>query len=221
LPFRLSLGAAEVVVGRAPQEARSPLRLVVASANQDKVGEIAEILSASVQEPLELLPRPVGVPEVEEVGESFLENARLKARALVAATGLPAVADDSGLEVDALGGEPGVRSARFAGPHARYADNVARLLSLLEGVEDRRARFRTVALVAFPDGREIWAEGTCEGAIGLEPCGTNGFGYDSVFIADGADGRSFAELSAKDKHALSSRGKAFRLLAASLASARA
>lgn len=204
--------------GRSARAVPSPrLRLVVASANPDKVAEIDAILHAALGASVELLARPASAAEVEETGESFLENARLKARALVAATGIAAVADDSGLEVDALGGAPGVRSARFAGPGATYGDNVARLLSALEGVVERRARFRTVALALFPDGRELVAEGVCEGEIGLEPRGAGGFGYDPVFLAEGSDGRTFAELTAEEKHAQSARGKAFRALAASLA----
>ena len=116
-----------------------------------------------------LVPRPSGVPDVVEDGATLLDNARLKARALVAATGTAAVADDTGLEVDALGGAPGVHSARYAGEDATYADNVAKLLRALAALEDgggaRRARFRTVALAAFPDGTELWAEGTVEGSI--------------------------------------------------------
>jgi XTP/dITP diphosphohydrolase len=157
------------------------------------------------------------VPEVEETGETFEANARLKGTALCTATGLPAVADDSGLEVDALGGAPGVRSARYAGPAATSGDNLARLLEELDGVDDRRARFRTVALVAFPDGTELVAEGRCEGRIAEGARGGGGFGYDPVFLAEGADGRTFGELSSVDKHALSARGRAFRALAEGLA----
>ncbi len=143
----------------------APLRLVVASANPDKVTEIVAVLSGAID--VELAPRPPGVPEVVEDGATLLDNARLKARALVVATGLPAVADDTGLEVDALGGAPGVYSARYAGEDATYADNVAKLLQALAALPDdgseRRARFTTVALVAFPDGSEAVGRGRAGG----------------------------------------------------------
>ena len=204
--------------GRTPTAAVSgdgPLRLVLASANPDKVKEIAAVLSAAL--PVTLVPRPGEVPEVVEDGETLLENARLKARALVAATGTAAVADDTGLEVDALGGAPGVASARYAGEDATYADNVAKLLRELAALGDgggtRRARFRTVALAAFPDGTEVWAEGAVEGTIATAGRGRNGFGYDPVFVPDGAAGRTFAEMGAEEKDAVSHRGRAFRALA--------
>lgn len=184
---------------------------MLATANPDKAAEIAAIL-----EGWELVPRPAGVADVEETEPTLEGNARLKARSLVSATGLPAVADDTGLEVVALDGAPGVYSARYAGPAATYADNVAKLLDALDGVTDRRARFRTVALAAFPDGSEIAASGMVEGSIALEARGSGGFGYDPVFVADAAAGRTFAQLSAADKHAISHRGAAFRALAAEL-----
>ena len=188
------------------------MRLVLATANPDKAREIAAILTG-----IELVPRPAAVAEVEEDGATLLDNARLKARALVAATGHPAVADDTGLEVAALGGAPGARAARWAGPHASYADNVAKLLDALSGEQNRRACFRTVAVVAFPDGRELLGEGVVEGTITSAARGTGGFGYDPVFRPDGGDGRTFAEMAPADKHALSHRGRAFRALAAALA----
>ncbi|HEY1828079.1 MAG TPA: RdgB/HAM1 family non-canonical purine NTP pyrophosphatase [Acidimicrobiales bacterium] len=197
-----------------------PLVLVLASANPDKVAEIADVLSAALD--VELLSRPTTVPDVVEDGATLLDNARLKARALVAATGIAAVADDTGLEVDALGGEPGVYSARYAGEDVTYADNVAKLLRELAKAPDaggsRRARFITVALAAFPDGSEVWAQGTVEGAIATEGRGTAGFGYDPVFVPDDGGGRTFAEMSAEEKHAISHRGRAFRALAERLAS---
>ncbi len=198
------------------------LRLVLASANPDKVAEIEAILSAALE--VTLLPRPTDVPDVVEDGVTLLDNARLKARALVAATGEAAVADDTGLEVDALGGAPGVYSARYAGEDARYADNVAKLLrelaALVDAGGERRARFRTVALAAFPDGTEVWAEGAVEGTIAVAGRGDAGFGYDPVFVVvgtEGGDGRTFAEMTAGEKGALSHRGRAFRALAALLA----
>jgi XTP/dITP diphosphohydrolase len=196
----------------------APWRLVLASANPDKVTEIAAILRAALD--VELLPRPPEVPDVVEDGETLLDNARLKALALVAATGQPAVADDTGLEVDALGGAPGVYSARYAGEDVTYADNVAKLLAELDALPDgggeRTARFRTVALVAFPDGSELWAEGVVDGRIAREAQGSAGFGYDPVFVPDEGGGATFAAMSSEAKHAISHRGRAFRALAAAL-----
>jgi XTP/dITP diphosphohydrolase len=194
------------------------VRLVLASANPDKVAEISAILAAAVPG-LELVPRPAGVPDVDETGATLVENARLKAAAIAAATGDAAVADDTGLLVDALGGAPGVWSARFAGEGATYADNVAKLLAELAGVApDRRtARFETVALVHWPDGRELATAGAVQGVITSEPRGDGGFGYDPVFVPAEGDGRTFAELAPDEKHALSHRGRAFRALAAELA----
>ncbi len=198
------------------------LRLVVASANPDKVKEIVSILSASIE--VDLLPRPADLPDVVEDGETLLDNARLKARALSSATGTAAVSDDTGLEVDALDGAPGVYSARYAGENATYADNVDKLLRSLDALPDgggrRRARFRTVALASFPDGSELWAQGTVEGTIAVARRGENGFGYDPVFVPlgeEGGDGRTFAEMRAEEKEALSHRGRAFRSLARALA----
>ncbi len=195
---------------------------MLASANPDKAKEIEAILSAALE--VTLLPRPADVPDVVEDGETLLDNARLKARALAAATGEAAVADDTGLEVDALGGEPGVYSARYAGEDATYADNVAKLLrelaALGDGGGERRARFRTVALAAFPDGSELWAEGAVEGFIASEGRGDAGFGYDPVFVvapSEGGDGRTFAEMTATEKSDVSHRGRAFRALADLLA----
>lgn len=196
------------------EPAPSPIRLVLATANPDKAREIAEILGPRV----ELVPRPGHVPDVDETEETLVGNARLKALALVETTGEAAVADDTGLEVDALDGAPGVRSARFAGEGATYADNVAKLLAALDGVAepDRTARFRTVALVRFPDGEEVAVEGVVAGAIATEPRGEGGFGYDPVFVPAEGDGRTFAQLSAAEKHATSHRGRAFRALATAL-----
>jgi XTP/dITP diphosphohydrolase len=161
------------------------------------------------------VPRPSDVPEVDETGLTLEDNARLKAVALCAATGLAAIADDTGLEVDALGGAPGVRSARFAGDDATYASNVALLLERLSGVpeEQRAARFATVALARFPDGREVAAFGEVAGTIAASGRGGEGFGYDPVFVPDEGDGRTFAEMAPAEKHELSHRGRAFRTLA--------
>ena len=194
------------------------MRLVLASANPDKSAEIAAILAAAVPG-LDLAPRPAGVADVDETGVTLLENARLKAAAIAEATGEPAVADDTGLLVDALDGAPGVWSARFAGEGATYADNVAKLLKELDGVapEQRTARFETVALVRWPDGRELAATGSVDGVIATETRGDRGFGYDPVFVPSEGDGRTFAELLPLEKHAVSHRGRAFRALAALLA----
>ncbi len=189
---------------------------VLASANPDKAAEIVAILAGAG---VGSVPRPADVPDVDETGETLLDNARLKAVALAEATGRPAVADDTGLAVDALGGAPGVYSARFAGPDATYADNVAKLLADLSGVEDdrRTARFETVALARFPDGTEVHAVGAVEGRIATAARGAGGFGYDPLFVPDEGDGRTFAEMTPAEKHALSHRGRAFRALAAELA----
>jgi XTP/dITP diphosphohydrolase len=158
------------------------------------------------------------VPEVDETADSLEGNARLKAMAIATAAGLPALADDTGLEVDFLGRAPGVHTARYAGVDATYADNVTLLLESLKGIppEQRTARFITVAMVCWPDGREVVAEGIVRGHIALEPVGDRGFGYDPVFIPDEGDGRTFAEMSDAEKHELSHRGRALRALAAEL-----
>jgi XTP/dITP diphosphohydrolase len=190
------------------------VRLVLATANPDKADEIrAVMLDAGLT--VDLLPRPVDVPEVDETGPTLEDNARLKAVALCAATGWPAVADDTGLAVDALGGAPGVFSARYAGEAATYADNVAKLLAELAEVDlgARTARFSTVALARWPDGREVAAIGEVEGIIATRARGTGGFGYDPVFVPVEGDGRTFAEMSAEEKHRVSHRGRAFRTLA--------
>ncbi len=194
------------------------MSFVLASANPDKAAEIRALL-----EPLgiDLVARPSEVAEVEETGVTLEENALLKAHALAQATQLPAIADDTGLEIDGLGGAPGVYAARFAGEHATYADNVAKVLADLvlsaSGTEGRRARFATVAAVAWPDGSELTVRGEVEGVITDSPRGASGFGYDPIFAPEGGGGRSFAEMSTAEKEAISHRGRAFRLLASSLA----
>ncbi len=195
------------------------LTLVCASANPDKIAEFAPILAAAG---VELLPRPDGVPEVVEDGGTLVANARLKAAALCQATGLPAVADDTGLEVDALDGAPGVDTAYYAGPTATYDENVDKLLAELARLgalapAERRARFRTVALVVWPDGSETVADGTVEGAIAPERRGSGGWGYDPVFAADDLDAQTFSEAGMDAKTSVSGRGRAFRALAAQLA----
>jgi XTP/dITP diphosphohydrolase len=198
------------------------LKLVLASANVDKAAEISAILSSVPG--LVVLPRPSSVPDVDETGDTLLDNARLKARALCDATGMPAVSDDTGLEVEALGGAPGVYSARYSGPHASYGDNVAKLLDELAKVgadspDRRRATFRCVALVAYPDGAEVWEDGKVEGTISTQALGEAGFGYDPIFAPDGFDGRTFAQMTSDEKHGISHRGRAFRALADRLSTA--
>jgi XTP/dITP diphosphohydrolase len=193
-------------------------RLVCASANPDKVAEIARVLDGLV----ELLPRPADLADVVEDAPDLTGNARLKAAAVCAAAGASAVSDDTGLEVDALDGAPGVFSARYAGEAATYADNVDKLLAELDRVdahtpESRSARFRTVVMVVHPDGSELTVEGSVEGMISLVPRGSSGFGYDPVFVPVEGDGRSFAEMG-EEKHEISHRGRAFRALAAALSS---
>jgi len=189
------------------------MQLVCASANPDKAAEIEAVLRPLG---IEVLPRPSDVPDVVENAPTLEGNARLKAIAVCEATGQPALADDTGLEVDALGGAPGVYSARFAGENATYADNVIKLLDALADLpepEERLARFRTVVLVRYPNGHELVAAGWVDGMIALGPRGTNGFGYDPVFEPIEAEGRTFAQLGAEEKNFLSHRGRALRALA--------
>jgi XTP/dITP diphosphohydrolase len=193
------------------------VRFALATANPDKVEEIAAILR-DAGAAIVLDPRPSEIPDIAETGATLEENARLKAVAVSTHTGSPAIADDTGLEVDALGGQPGVHSARFSGEHASYSDNVNLLLERMASVppEQRTARFATVAIARWPDGREVAALGTVEGTIATEARGAGGFGYDPVFVPDDGDGRTFAEMTAGEKHACSHRGRAFRTLAEGL-----
>jgi len=190
-------------------------QLVCASANPDKVAEIAAILDGAV----DLLPRPADVPDVVEDADTLVGNARLKAVAISDATGLAAVADDTGFEVDALGGAPGVYAARYAGEGCSYADNRSKLLNELGDATDRRARFRTSVLVAYPDGTELAVDGVCEGHVIAEERGEGGFGYDAIFVPDDGDGRTFAEMTDDAKNAISHRGRAFRNLLEALEAA--
>ncbi len=177
-----------------------------------------EVLAGVLGGRVELVPRPAHVADVEETGDTLSANARLKAEVVAAATGLPAVADDTGLEVDALEGAPGVRSARYSGggPEA----NVALLLENLRGVEPSRrtARFRTAVVLAWPSGESIEVDGVVEGLIASRPVGDFGFGYDPVFEPLEGDGRTFAEMDADEKHAISHRGRSLRALAEALLS---
>jgi XTP/dITP diphosphohydrolase len=189
---------------------------VLATANPDKAAEVAAILEAAR---VEIRPRPGGVPDVDETGSTLEENALLKARAIARATGMPAIADDTGLFVDALDGAPGVYSARYAGEGASYADNVTKLLGALETIapDARTATFRTVAAVVYPDGREHTVVGELAGTITNAARGDGGFGYDPVFAPTDAGGRTLAEMSAAEKNDVSHRGRAFRALAPTLA----
>jgi XTP/dITP diphosphohydrolase len=188
--------------------------LLLASANQGKLRELRTILAGLPVELVGLTQAGLGdPPEVEETGDTFLENARIKARAYAAWSGRAAVADDSGLEVDALGGAPGVRSARYAGQGAGDQANLDKLLAALAGVppERRTARFRCAAVLVDPEGGEWHAEAAWEGRVLDAPRGTGGFGYDPVFLPDGWD-RTSAEVDQATKDAASHRGKAFRAL---------
>jgi len=183
--------------------------LVLATANPDKAAEMARLLAGL---PLELRTRAdfADLPDVEETADTFAGNARLKAEALCRATGLAALADDSGLCVDALDGAPGVRSARWSGPGATYADTNRKLLEALAGVpaEARAARFVCVVALARPQGDGVTFEGVCEGRIAQAPRGDAGFGYDPLFELP-ESGRTFAELGPEAKAAVSHRARAF------------
>ena len=187
---------------------------VLATANPDKAREIVALLGEEAPS-IELVARPPEVPDVDEVGDTLEDNARIKAVALCGATSLPAVADDTGLHVDALGGAPGVHTARYAGEDATYADNVEKLLGELDALplEQRGARFATVAVARWPDGLEVAALGEVDGVITSTARGDGGFGYDPVFVPLEGDGRTFAEMTDQEKHALSHRARAFRTLA--------
>ncbi len=194
-------------------------RAVLASANPGKLRELAALVAPAGYELLS--QTALGIGSVAETGTTFLENALLKARHAAAAAHLPALADDSGIEVDALGGRPGVRSARIAGAGASDAANLARLLEELEGVAEprRTARYRCVVvfLRTADDPAPLTAEGTWEGRIALEARGSGGFGYDPAFIPAG-ERRTAAELSAEEKNRVSHRAQALARLVATLES---
>jgi len=191
-------------------------RLLIGSGNPVKQREYRELLAGLDLElllPTDLVPVP---SEPAETGATFAENASHKARAYAAASGLRAVADDSGLEVDALRGAPGLRSRRFFGDDATAPERNEKLLALLDGVEQRGARFVCVTALASPDGRALLFDGEVRGEIGFAPRGEQGFGYDPLFIIAG-DGRTMAELPADEKHRISHRGLAVAKLRAFLA----
>ena len=189
------------------------MRIVCASANPHKVTEIARLLPADVT----LLPRPDSVGDVEETAPTLEGNAVIKAVEIANASGTWAIADDTGLEVEVLDGAPGVHSARFAGDSADDAANRALLLARMVGAVNRRARFRTVVAVVHPSGEIHLLHGECSGRIIDVERGTNGFGYDALFVPDDGDGRTFAEMESAEKDAMSHRGRALAGLAGLIA----
>lgn len=190
-----------------------PEVLAIASWNPGKLREIRRICADWPVRWLAPDRDPGPWPEVGEDGRSYLENARRKARAVAEALGVPALADDSGVEVDALGGAPGPRSARYAGEGASDEENLRQLIRALAGVPPggRTARYRCVAVMAWPDGREVWAEGVCEGTLVTRPRGSRGFGYDPIFVPAGWEA-TMAELTDEEKDRVSHRGRALRAL---------
>ena len=187
------------------------MKLLVASKNKKKIEELRRILSPLGFEPVCETDLGIVLPEVDETGETFLENARLKAQSAMRVSGFAAVADDSGLCVDSLNGAPGVYSARFSGEDATDEKNNQKLLELLKNVPDdkRSAHWESHVCVIFPNGDEVSACGMCGGYIGHEPKGENGFGYDPLFLYGDV---TFAQMSAADKDAVSHRGKALQQL---------
>ena len=190
-----------------------PERIAIASRNTHKLDEIGRICAGWPVAWLTIENHVGSWPEVEESGDTYLQNALLKAHAVAAALEEPALADDSGIEVDALGGKPGPRSARFAGEGATDEQNLRALMQAVAGVpgSGRSARYRCVAAIAWPDGRELSAEGVCEGGLIGRRRGSGGFGYDPIFVPAGWD-QTMAELSAEQKDRISHRGRAFRAL---------
>jgi XTP/dITP diphosphohydrolase len=188
----------------------------LATFNRDKLREFKRLFEGSDIELTGIADYP-GASVPAETGATLLENAELKAKAAVQVSRFASIADDTGLEIDALHGRPGVRTSRYAGPSARDQDNVEAVLEQMKAVplEKRTARFRTVLVAAFPRGPEIVAEGVLEGRITLEPRGSNGFGYDPVFELPDL-GRTLAELTLEEKNRLSHRGRAVQRLIASL-----
>jgi len=189
------------------------MQVLLASGNRKKAAEMAAILTAAAGAPIEVstLADFPALVSPEETGTTFLENARIKAVAGAAGSGLPTIGEDSGLAVDALGGAPGIYSARYAAgdDRARWEKLLRELAAVPADL--RTARYVCAAVLALPDGREASAEGTCEGAIAAAERGSGGFGYDPVFLL--ADGRTMAELTREEKAAISHRGKALRLIA--------
>ena len=198
-----------------------PGTLAIASRNLHKLREIGRICDAWPVEWVTVENRdPASFPDVDEPHDTYFENAFAKARRVAAALDLPAIADDSGIEVDALGGAPGPRSARYAGDEANDKANLQAVIRAIAGVppSGRTARYRCVAAIAWPDGREMHAEGVCEGTLARKPRGARGFGYDPIFVPAGWD-RTMAELTGEEKDRISHRGRAFRALGGLLAPA--
>jgi len=191
-----------------------PARVVLATRNAHKVAELGRILAdAGFAGQLAGLDEFPGAPDVPETGSTFADNALLKARAIAAYTGLPAVSDDSGLTVDALNGMPGILSARWAGRHGDDRANLELVLGQLSDIENRGAAFVCVAALALPDGTRGWTTtGVLTGSLTRAPRGTNGFGYDPIFVPAGR-ATTTAELSPQEKDAISHRGRAFRAIA--------
>ncbi|RUM92407.1 MAG: non-canonical purine NTP pyrophosphatase [Thermodesulfatator sp.] len=188
------------------------MRIVLATRNRGKVSELQALLSDLGLEIISM-DQAGDLPEIIEDGLTFQDNATKKAMEVARATGLMAIADDSGLEVDALGGRPGVFSARYAGENASDEENYLKLLQEMEGIDSdqRTARFRCVMVACTPEGECVVSHGTCEGSITTEPRGSQGFGYDPVFVPAG-DRRTMAELTRQEKNRISHRGKALEAL---------
>ena len=186
------------------------MKYVLATANPGKIREMQEILSGIGIEAVSREELGIDI-EIEETGTTFYENALLKARAICEESGLPAIADDSGIAVDALGGAPGVYSSSYGGDDLDNDGRCEFLLKSIEKMEQRGAKFVCTIVCAYPDGKVISAQGECSGKLALSPRGSNGFGYDPIFIADGKD-KTMAELPPDEKNAISHRGKAIRAL---------
>lgn len=191
------------------------MKFIIATNNKKKLLELERILKPLGIDAITAREAGVELDDVEETGTTFAENAFIKADAAFKKTGLPSVADDSGLCVDALDGRPGIYSARYAGDNATDEEKISKLLTELEGVEDekRTAHFACAICCILPDGSKIEVEGRCQGKIAFEPCGDGGFGYDPVFMYGD---KSYAQLSAEEKDAVSHRGQALRKLKAEL-----
>jgi XTP/dITP diphosphohydrolase len=197
-----------------------PERLAIASKNPHKLRELGRICADWPVEWVTVENHDGPWPDVEEPHETYRENAAEKARAVASALGVPAMADDSGLEVEGLAGGPGVRSARFAGDDASDEENLAKLISAVEEMppDGRRARYVCFAVMATPDDRLLYARGDCDGTLVTDRRGERGFGYDPVFVPDDTPGRTIAELADEEKDRISHRGRAFRALRALLSS---
>lgn len=189
------------------------MKIVAATGNKHKIEEIESITKKFGMNVITKAEAGVGDLEVEETGTTFEENSLIKAEAIMKATGMPAIADDSGLEADALNGAPGVYSARFSGEGATDESNNAKLLKLMENIPDdeRSARFVSVVTLCFPDGTVVAARGECPGTLRRSPRGDGGFGYDPLFVPVGYD-KTYAEISAEEKNIISHRAKALGIL---------